>query len=278
MGYYREKNDFKKDFNEFIRFLLIHQDGKFFLAWLAILLAFVLLFIFSFLWFLFSIKINPQLLDYLLFISECLLLMIFASVGYFLIHTFIVKLHKSQKKRFFTTQICNSLENEMLKDFDELLILFESISVIEKTDPSFDQSLDEYLNYAIAALYESEEKSEQTQDSVSKKRNLIEQIKAYKALNLKKNPNLYLPDFERQLFESITESLNNKNTDRVREKLSELSGAVKTVHENVAKNTTMTKWSYGLTIAGFIVAIILGLLQLPQIFVWYFQHIFNLVK
>jgi hypothetical protein len=204
------------------------------------------------------------------------------------------------KKERFSKQIFQALESKLLTDtdtdFDELLILFESISEIEKSDRLFDQSLDQYLDYAIASLYQPEESSKQKrdigymyvggtlyqpeesskqkQDSVEKTRNIIKQIKKYKALNLKKNPNLYLPDYERQLFESITVYLDDNNIDMVKEKLSQLSGAVKTVHESVAKNTKITKWSYYLAIVGLVLAVLPGI---SQAWAW-LSHIFNLVK
>ena len=181
-----------------------------------------------------------------------------------------------EKKHKFCIHVYTALESKLLTDadFDELLILFESISEIEKSDRSFDQSLDQYLDYAIATLCKSEERSEERQDSIEKKRNIIKQIKKYKALNLKKNPNLYLPDYERQLFESITVYLDEGNTLMVKEKLSQLSGAVKTVHEDVAKNTKITKWSYRLTIVGLVLAVLPGI---SQAWAW-LSHIFNLSK
>ncbi len=192
----------------------------------------------------------------------------------------IVRFFTNSKQKNFAKEIISSLHRETVQSFDEMVILFKKTCNVKKENWKFNQILEQYLDYSFCYLLKEYNllATKKINPKYSSLNNVIfdaedhygdldlkeidkihlavirvkEKINSFREFNLKNNPNLDLPIYERGLFNSIELYLEANKPEMVKEKLSQLSGAVKTLHEDVRKNSMMNKISFWLGIVGFI--------------------------
>jgi hypothetical protein len=207
------------------------------------ILACTLAFVFFFAWFVFRVSTGKYLL----------------LLPYWELPT------KLKKKKEFYQKICFAIENGVVQDFEHVKRLFQSISGIQESSKTFDKELDDYLLFILNNLHDnlsSTSTSTSKDESLKKIRISIDTLNGFVSENRRRNPNLDLPEYERNLFDSIEFHLKNNNQEMLEKDLKELAGAVKTLHTDLEKNTQKTTVSYWLTVIGFVIAVLPGLTQL----------------
>ena len=192
----------------------------------------------------------------------------------------IVSFFSDRKQKIFAKEIISSLHRGTVQSFDEIVIIFKKTCNIKKENLKFNQILEQYLDFSFCyllkefdllatkkinpkdsplnnILFNAKYKyldldSEKTDELHLAVINVKEKINSLREFHLKNNPYLDLPIYERDLFNAIDFYLAENKLEMVKEKLSQLSGAVKTLHEDVRKNSMRNNISFWLGIFGSI--------------------------
>lgn len=180
---------------------------------------------------------------------------VFTSFYYFLFKIRRKKLY-NRKEKFFST-LEEGLKSEAINTIDDVINIYKGVSRLDSEDLDYRYGLSKQLREFLVNIISNEVDNSLSNEQIIRWKQMISEI-------IKKNeeisPYADLPNAERNILSDILIFLEKNDSESIKRKTLELSGLIQARNDDFNRVKNINKWTIPLSIIGFILTILLGVL------------------
>ena len=171
----------------------------------------------------------------------------------------IMRNSRVEEEKKFINALSTGITNGVITEFSDVVNIYKGVrKATSGNDENSKARLATWLRAYLLSELESSTEISNTDQMIATKN----QVTAFIEKAEKESPHALLPDLERNVIRDIESYLGANDNSSVKRKIGELSTAIQIREEALGSLQSTTKWSVPLSIFGFVLTVIFGILSI----------------
>jgi hypothetical protein len=175
-----------------------------------------------------------------------------------------VNKQKQQRKTEFFKTLSSGLKAGAIIDVDDVVNIYKGILKPTSEDLSYRNGLSSALREFIAGIVLNNESVVREKLTAELQKEWTQKITSFLKKHEEQSPYSDLPSAERNILIDISMFIDKNDVESVKRKTAELAAMIQTRNDSFEKIQNINKWSVPLTIGGFILTVVFGIMALVQ--------------
>jgi hypothetical protein len=171
---------------------------------------------------------------------------------------------KAEKKLKLFNTITIGLKNGSITNMEDVVNIYKGISGLTSEDFSYRYGLSNYLREYLVNVVSKDKSLFDESISADKIVQWKNMISDFIKQNDTMSPFADLPSAERNILSDLITFLDKNEKQSAKHKISELAGTIQARNNESEKLKSINKWTLPLTIVGFILTVMFGILALSK--------------